>query len=696
KRKWHVLRVLNALALYEKDVQGSGFKGSKVGTPEEKTLNGEPGTGNLERLMAEIRPIIEKIEKWASLGPTLKPYLAFIHAELERVTGEFKEARSLYLDAISAAHEQNFTFLEGHLNECVGEMMLRAGQGVERVYFAEAARLYRKCRAERKEIRLIEKHPDSFEEEKPSCTAIEEDAPKTLPDLDVDYLMKSSLAISAEIEQDALLKKIMNVVIESSGAQHGYLLIEEAGNLFVRAESHITEKQAVRTLNQKLDAAEGICKAIVRYVYRTGERVILNDALREGAFKDNPQVQRLKLRSVLCLPVIKQSRMIGILYLENRLTESVFTSEKTLMTELLTSQAAISFENATLLKGHRQAEQALRERESELRLIMDSTQALISYVDSSCRYRRVNEVYERWFGRTAGEVQGKHIRDVLGDAAWQAVHPYAEQALAGKPVIFEQELLLSGIGPRWIHAMYTPDRDESGRVRGFVVHAVDITELKRAEDQVKKSLREKEVLLKEIHHRVKNNLQIIHSMLNLQLPHVKDRQAIELFKESKNRVYSMALIHEKLYESESLAMINLSEYIRSLTANLFLSYGVSERAIRPKISVENITLDIDTVIPCALIINELVSNSLKHAFPDSLKQPTGKGEIGIDLRRGIGDKVILTVADNGAGLPDGFDIQNTRSLGLKLVSVLVKQLSGTVYPRKGDGAEFVITFEGKR
>jgi predicted ATPase/two-component sensor histidine kinase/tRNA A-37 threonylcarbamoyl transferase component Bud32 len=651
KREWHVFRVLNALALYEKglevqnEVQGSGFKGSKVGTPERgtlnlergtlngehgtlngeprtlnlergtlngepRTLNGEPRTLNLERgtlngehasldeFLAEIRPMVEKIEKWAALGPTLKPYLAFLHAELERVTGvqnavqgsgfrgsevktlngepgmlnpeRFKEARSLYLDAISAAREQNFTFLEGHLNECLGELLLKAGQRVEGVYFAEAARLYRKCRAERKEVRLIEKHPDSFEEEKASYAALEAEpaAPNTLPDLNVDYLMKSSHAISAEIEQDALLKKIMNVVLESSGAQHGYLLIEELGNLAVRAESHISEKQAARTLNQKLEDAEDICKAIARYVYRTGERVILNDASREGPFKDNPQVQRLNLRSILCIPVIKQSRMIGILYLENRLSDSVFTSQKTQMTELLTSQAAISLENATLFKEH-----------------------------------------------------------------------------------------------------------------------------KMAEDQVKKSLKEKEVLLKEIHHRVKNNLQIIHSMLNLQMPHVKDEQAIELFKESKNRVYSMALIHEKLYESESLAMINLSEYIRSLTANLFLSYGVSERNIRAKVSVENVTLDVDTVIPCALIINELVSNSLKHAFPHSSKRAAGKGEIRIDLRQGNGDKLVLTVADNGVGLPDGFEIQNSESLGLKLVNVLAKQLRGSIHPRTNGGAEFVIAFD---
>jgi GAF domain-containing protein len=356
KRQWHIFRVLNALKQYER---GSGFRSK-------------------DALLAEIRPIIQKIETWAGLGPLLKPYLGFLYAEKERVLGEFKEARGLYLDAINLAHQQKYTFLEGHLNECLGELLLQAGQFPERVYFAEAGRLYRKCRAERKEISLIEKYPEYFEEEMASYPKIDVGPPSsyTLPDLDLDYLMKSSLAISAEIEQEALMKKIMNVVVESSGAQHGYLLIEEEGDLLVRAESHITDKEAVRTINRKLEDAVDICKAIVRYAYRTGERVILNNASQEGAFKDNPEIQLMQLRSVLCLPVLKQSKMIGILYLENRLSESVFTWEKTQMTELLTSQAAISLENARLVMEMKNAEDRVKKSLEEKEALLKDLTAL--------------------------------------------------------------------------------------------------------------------------------------------------------------------------------------------------------------------------------------------------------------------------------------------------------------------------------
>jgi len=225
KRQWHIFLVLNKLKLYEKGI----------------------GDDNKDELLTNIWPIITKIKTWAALGPLLKPYLTFLYAELERVTGEFNTSRSLYLDAINTAHEQKYTFLEGHLNECLGELLLQAGQCTERVYFVEAVRLYKKCRAERKEISLIQRYPEYFGEENIHYSHLAErvtsfaTSTSTLPDLDFDYLIKLSYTISAETEQEALLKKIMNVVIECSGAQHGYLLIEDEGNLFIRAESHIAD-----------------------------------------------------------------------------------------------------------------------------------------------------------------------------------------------------------------------------------------------------------------------------------------------------------------------------------------------------------------------------------------------------------------------------------------------------------------------
>jgi two-component system, sensor histidine kinase PdtaS len=223
--------------------------------------------------------------------------------------------------------------------------------------------------------------------------------------------------------------------------------------------------------------------------------------------------------------------------------------------------------------------------------------------------------------------------------------------------------------------------------RIFTLILRDITERKREEEKIRASLREKEILLKEIHHRVKNNLQIISSLLNLQSAHIRDPRALEVFKEGQGRVRSMALIHEKLYQSADLARVDFSEYIRNLAAYLFRSYEVNAGAVTLNVEAEDVLLGVDTAIPCGLIINELVSNSLKHAFPGATR-----GAINITLRPGGGERLTLCVSDDGVGLPEGFDLLDTPSLGLQLVNTLARQLGGEVEVGDGAGARFSITF----
>jgi PAS domain S-box-containing protein len=218
----------------------------------------------------------------------------------------------------------------------------------------------------------------------------------------------------------------------------------------------------------------------------------------------------------------------------------------------------------------------------------------------------------------------------------------------------------------------------------------EIAERKRAEEQIKASLEEKEVLLKEIHHRVKNNLQVISSLLYLQSKSIKDKAALQMFQESQNRVRSMAFIHERLYQSQDLARVDFAEYVRSLTNYLFRSYGVSTDVIQLKINMDDVPLSIDTAIPCGLIVNELVSNSLKYAFPD------GKGgEIRIELGSDGDNRFALMVSDDGVGLPEDVDFRKTESLGLQLVNNLsVAQLEGAIDLDRSGGTTFRITFTG--
>ena len=195
-----------------------------------------------------------------------------------------------------------------------------------------------------------------------------------------------------------------------------------------------------------------------------------------------------------------------------------------------------------------------------------------------------------------------------------------------------------------------------------------------AEEHLKVSLHENEVLLKEVHHRVKNNLQVISSLFNIQSGHIKDKeQAIRVFEESLNRIRSMAIIHEKLYKTREISKINFSEYLNDLTANIFRSYSSISSGIRIKIKADDILLNIDTAIPLGLIVNELVSNSIKYAFPDKRE-----GKILIEFHYDKGGSLLLVVVDNGIGLPEGLDIGNTESLGLQLVNTLVGQLKGTI------------------
>ncbi len=215
----------------------------------------------------------------------------------------------------------------------------------------------------------------------------------------------------------------------------------------------------------------------------------------------------------------------------------------------------------------------------------------------------------------------------------------------------------------------------------------ELVERERAEEQLRASLGEKQVLLQEIHHRVKNNLQIIASLINLQAGCVEDEGALEVFRESQNRIRSMALIHEQLYQSQDLARIDFADYLRDLSGYLFRAYSADPEHIVLEVAAAAVSLDIDTAIPCGLIVNELVSNALEHAFPDGRA-----GEIHLVLSSGQDGKVVLLVGDNGVGLPADLDVQETGTLGLQLVHSLVGQLDGTIEVDTRGGTAVKVTF----
>jgi two-component sensor histidine kinase len=227
--------------------------------------------------------------------------------------------------------------------------------------------------------------------------------------------------------------------------------------------------------------------------------------------------------------------------------------------------------------------------------------------------------------------------------------------------------------------------NSDGTINTVQIISRDITDLKEAEEAVKKSLEDKEMLLREIHHRVKNNMQIISSLLNLQRSYIQDPNTDSILQESQDRVKSMAMVHEKLYETPELSHINVDDYIRKLTQNLFLSYRV-QSGINLEMNFDDIYISTDTAIPLGLLINELVSNSLKHAFVGR-----DHGTITISVSE-IENGYQLMVGDNGWGIPEGFDYTQTDTLGLQLVNSLLDQINGTLFLETGKGTKFIIRF----
>ena len=301
----------------------------------------------------------------------------------------------------------------------------------------------------------------------------------------------------------------------------------------------------------------------------------------------------------------------------------------------------------------------------------------------------VNPAFTALTGYTWEESRGRNPRELVRSGRQEAsfYRQMWDTILAGQ--VWRGELInRRKDGSLYFEEMtITPVRGEKGDIAHFVAVKQDVTERKKDEEMLKAALEEREVMLREIHHRVKNNIQVVSSLLRLQSRHIKDEKALEALSESQNRIKSMALIHEKLYQSQDFARIEFSDYIAKMLVHLFAIYKVESSRVRYRVEAENIQLDVNRAIPCGLIINELVTNSLKHAFPQDRK-----GEILVLMRSVGGDKYELTVKDDGVGLPDGLDFGRPGTLGFQIVSDLAKQLDGSVDVRRDEGTEITVHF----
>lgn len=354
----------------------------------------------------------------------------------------------------------------------------------------------------------------------------------------------------------------------------------------------------------------------------------------------------------------------------------------------------------------KKAEERLQESEERYRNIVETANEGISIIDAEERITFVNKQIEDMFGYSSEELIGRSMWDFLSDESKVVIkHVFSKK---GKNIneSLEIKFIRKDGFPLWTHTNSKSIFDKDGKFLGTLNLHTDITKRKEVEE----ALRNFEIARKkEIHHRIKNNLQVISSLLDLQAEKFRNRKIInesevlEAFKESQDRVKSMALIHEELYKGEELDKLNFSLYIKELADALFVTYKIGNADVSLNMDLEeNILLDMDTAIPLGIIVNELVSNSLKYAFPD---RENGEiqikfhknGENGSIIEESKNEEYkstsfILTISDNGVGISEDLDIKELDSLGLQLVTFLVDQLDGELELKKSNGTEFIIRF----
>ena len=366
-------------------------------------------------------------------------------------------------------------------------------------------------------------------------------------------------------------------------------------------------------------------------------------------------------------------------------------AERTALIESLNEglEAHVANRTAELVAANRE----LRQSEERFRQIAENIREVFWITeppDNKLIY--ISPAYEEVWSRACNSLPevSQMWRDTVHPEDQEHVFATAEKVQAGGDCDLEYRIVRPNGEIRWVRDRAFPVANDSGEVYRIAGIIDDVTESKQAIEQIKSSLHEKEVLLKEIHHRVKNNMQVITSLLSLQSKTISDEKALAVFEDSQNRVKSMALIHETLYQSKDLSRIDFAEYLQKLVAHVSRSYRIRPNAIKINLKVNDVSLPIDTAVPCGLIINELASNALKYAFPADTK-----GEVNIMFAR-ADDQYTLCVSDTGVGLPPDYDPEQSKSLGMKLVRMLTTQLNGEMECRNGVGTTFQITFPEER
>jgi PAS domain S-box-containing protein len=331
-----------------------------------------------------------------------------------------------------------------------------------------------------------------------------------------------------------------------------------------------------------------------------------------------------------------------------------------------------------------------RKRLEEQTLLLDNIETQIWYLTDAETCGAVNKARADFLGLEKENLEGTGLYDIVGTEEAKVRIAGNREVFENKKQVHTEDWVKNGKGEtRLLAITKTPKLDDTGNVEYVICAAEDITERKRAEDRIKASLKMKEVLLREIHHRVRNNLQIISSLLNMQARVTKNKDTIDILTESRNRINAMSLIHNQLYESRDISEINMQFFVEKLLRLMFQNYPVQETKITTVVHVAECPLPISLAVPVGLIVNELLTNAFKYAFVNRKE-----GKIEVLLRASEKGVARLTVRDDGVGLPEGFDLNTAKTLGLRVVKLLAEgQLRGNLKVISKEGTTFTVEFE---
>jgi PAS domain S-box-containing protein len=410
------------------------------------------------------------------------------------------------------------------------------------------------------------------------------------------------------------------------------------------------------------------------YTLLTAHPVIVEDIRAETRFKIPPMLFEHGVISSVSVPVTGHGRPFCCLCALSA-TQRRFTQDDVHFLQGIANGLAAAIER-------QRAEAALRQGEERFRIALKHAPIVLFNQDAGLRYTWVSSPEG---GFPSGAVLGKTDSELL--PAEEAAHLTQIKGRVLKTGVGVREEVRTTLNGQTFYYDLTvePLCDRHGTILGITCAASDITERKRVEEEMAASLKDRDALLREVHHRVKNNLQVICSLLDLQCGYIKDSEDVQMFKDSQNRIRSIALVHEQLHRSKGLAQIDCSEHMRTLATQLFRSYGVSSEVVRLNMEMDKIGMPPDTAILCGLIVSELVSNTLRHAFPGGRK-----GEMFIGVRETDSHQITVVVKDNGIGFPEDLDFRDAPSLGLTLVNLLTDQLRGTIHLTRQGGTTFEI------